>query len=178
MRVLNAPQPACPGIALRQLERSDLHAWYSVLSHPETVEHTSWNLHSEQDLLPVFAGIESTDKDSGRRLAIIDQHTDALIGTIGLHTVSSVNLTAEIAYELAPAYWGRGIASAVCSAFTAWSFSTWGFVRIQGTVLESNVRSEAVLRKCGFRHEGLLRAYRMVRGTPGNYQMYARLSSD
>ncbi len=51
-------------------------------------------------------------------------------------------------------------------------------MRIQGAVLDTNAASARVLRKCRYRHEGLLRAYRMVRGTPGNFQLYARLSTD
>ena len=87
-----------------------------------------------------------------------------------------MNRSAEIAYDLAPAYWGRGIASAVCAAVTAWAFSHEGLVRVQATALETNLRSDKVLEKCGYGYEGLLRAYRMVRGTPGNFRMYARVS--
>ena len=87
-----------------------------------------------------------------------------------------LNRSAEIAYDLAPAYWGRGIASAVCTAVTAWAFSHEDWVRVQATVLETNLRSDKVLKKCAYGYEGLLRAYRMVRGTPGNFRMYARVS--
>ena len=51
-------------------------------------------------------------------------------------------------------------------------------VRVQGTVLETNVGSARVLQKCRYRHEGLLRSFRMVRGIPGNFQLYARLNDD
>ena len=45
-------------------------------------------------------------------------------------------------------------------------------------MLETNGRSERVLIKCGFAYEGLLRAYRQVRGRAGNFKMYARLAED
>ena len=48
----------------------------------------------------------------------------------------------------------------------------------QGTVLETNVASARALQKCGYRHEGLLRSFRMVRGIPGNFQIFARLNDD
>ena len=178
MKILSAPQSGYPGLSLRQLERSDLHSWYAYLSNPEVVRHTSWNLKSEQDLLPMFEALDSESPSSIRRLAIVDDLIGEMIGTIGFHTVSDVNRTAEIAYDLAPAYWGKGIASTICSAVTQWSFETLGFIRVQGTVLETNVSSARVLQKCGYRHEGLLRSFRMVRGTPGNFQLYARLSDD
>ncbi|CAM2157409.1 protein of unknown function [Pararobbsia alpina] len=33
-----------------------------------------------------------------------------------------------------------------------------------------------VLEKCGFEFEGVLRAYRMVRGTPGHFNMFALIN--
>jgi len=178
MKILSAPQSGYPGLSLRQLERKDLPSWYAYLSNPDVVRHTSWNLQSDNDLLPIFDALDSELPSSIRRLAIIGDLAGELIGTIGFHTVSDVNRTAEIAYDLAPQYWGRGIASAVCSALTEWSFSAFGFIRVQGTVLETNLSSARVLQKCRYRHKGLLRSYRMVRGIPGNFQLYARLTDD
>ena len=152
--------------------------WFAYLSIPEVIRHTSWNVSSPEDLVPLVEACESTSLASDRRMAIVDRASDALVGTIGFHTVSEKNRSAEIAFDLAPTHWGRGIATALCAAVTEWSFSTYGFVRVQATVLETNLRSEQVLKKCGFRHEGLLRAYRMVRGAPGNFRMYARLNGD
>jgi len=176
MRIDFPPDSGYPGIVLRQLERTDGPAWFDYLSIPDVVEHTSWNLHCAADLVPMFDALESSAPTSMRRMAIVDQARGDLVGTIGFHTVSDVNRSAEIAYDLAPAYWGRGIASAVCAAVTAWAFSHEGWVRVQATVLETNLRSDAVLKTCGYGYEGLLRAYRMVRGTPGNFRMYARVN--
>ena len=97
-----------PGLSLRQIERADLDAWYAYLTNPDVYRHTSWNLRSPDDLLPLFDAIESTDPDSIRRLAVIDDASGVLAGTIGLHTVSTVNRSAEIAYDLAPSHWGAG----------------------------------------------------------------------
>jgi ribosomal-protein-alanine N-acetyltransferase len=178
MKILSARPSGYSGLSLRQLERSDLPSWYAYLSNPDVIRHTSWNLQSENDLLPMFDALDSELPSSTRRLAIVSDLTGELIDTIGFHTVSDVNRTAEIAYDLAPAYWGKGVASAVCSAVTQWSFSAFGFVRVQGTVLETNVGSARVLQKCQYRYEGLLRSFRMVRGMPGNFQLYSRLNDD
>ncbi|AOJ29446.1 MULTISPECIES: GNAT family N-acetyltransferase [Burkholderia] len=178
MKIDRPPRSGFPGLSLRQLDRADLDAWYAYLSNPDVFRHTSWNLRAPDDLLPLFDNIESADPDSIRRLAIVDTASGTLAGTVGLHTVSTVNRSAEIAYDLAPSHWGRGIASAVCEAVTAWAFTTGGFMRMQAVVLTSNAGSARVLQKCGYRYEGLLRAYKMVRGTPGDFAMYARLATD
>lgn len=178
MRITKAPEVDYPGISLRQLERTDIPQWYAYLSKQHVVQHTSWNLSSERDLLPMFDAIDSTLFTSIRRLAIIDGANDNLIGTIGLHSISEANKSAEVAYDLAPEFWGKGIASAVCSAFTQWAFLEYGFIRVQGTVLETNLGSAKVLRNSGFQFEGRLRSFRIVRTKPGNFDMYARLSTD
>ncbi|MDF3832046.1 GNAT family protein [Cupriavidus basilensis] len=178
MRIDLPPASGYPGIVLRQLEREDMDPWFAYLTLPDVIRHTSWNLRSPQDLLPILQSLEDGSASSVRRLAMIDEQSKALVGTIGFHTVSEINRSAEIAYDLAPGYWGRGIASAVCAAVAGWSYTEYGFVRVQAVVLTSNARSESVLKKCGFRYEGLLRSYRMVRGTPGDFKMFARLQSD
>ena len=73
-------------------------------------------------------------------------------------------------------FWGKGIGSAVCSALVSWAHSAASIVRVQATVLESNARSIAVLERCGFAREGLLRSYRKVRGRRGNFYMYAHVA--
>lgn len=178
MKIDFPPDLPIPGISLRQLERADLSDWFAYLTIYEVVEHTSWAVSSLDDLHRLLEGYESTAPTSPLRLAIVDTELRALIGTVGFHTVSDVNRSAEIAYDLAPNYWGCGIATAVCLAVMKWSFDSFGFNRVQATTLETNVRSERVLQKCLFRYEGLLRAYRMVRGRPGNFKMYARLATD
>lgn len=178
MRIDVPPQWGHPDFTLRALAESDIDRWYDYLRLPEVFQHTSWNLRSKDDLLPLFKEFESASPDSARRLAIVENSTLTLIGTIGFHTVSSVNRTAEIAYDLSPRYWGRGLATALCSEVTAWSFSTYGFVRVQATVLPANNRSSRVLKRCGFQYEGLLRSLRMVRGSPSDFAIYSKLATD
>ncbi|SFJ40844.1 GNAT family N-acetyltransferase [Paraburkholderia megapolitana] len=178
MRVQTLPKSRYPGVSLRQLERGDQAAWYAYLRIPEVIQHTSWNLSGEHDLAPMFDGIESTVATSIRRLAIVDDTDNRLIGTIGFHSISVINRVAEIAYDLAPSHWGKGIASAMCATVTEWSFAGLGLVRVQATALDTNVRSVRVLERSGFQYEGLLRSYRMVRGVPGNFRLYARLAGD
>jgi len=175
MKIEFVPEINYPGIYLRQLEKEDLQSWYSYLSIKEVYQDTSWNLSSVKDLDVLYQEYISADKDSAVRLAVIDKAANKLIGTIGFHTISTLNKSAEIAYDLSPDYWGKGIAPAICKAITSWGFSRLGLVRIQATVLETNSRSEKVLVKCGYTYEGLLKSYRTVRGTPGNFKMYAKL---
>lgn len=178
MKIKSPPNLDIPSLSLRQIERTDIPRWYDYLRLKEVYEHTSWDLQSEDDLHPLFLGYESEMVSSARRLAIIEKSTDTLVGTIGFHSISEKDKTAEITYDLAPQYWGKSIATSAINALTSWSFSEYGFVRVQATTLESNERSQHALQRANYVHEGLLRAYRSVRGRPGNFNIFSRLASE
>lgn len=178
MRPVVIPDLPLAGFQLRELLRTDVEAWYAYLSQASVYRHTSWNLSSGDDLIPLLASYASNDPNSMCRFALIDLTTGALAGTIGFHTISTLNRSAEIAYDIAPDYWGRGLATAACEAVLRWGFNQQGYQRIQATVLPSNLPSQRVLAKCGFRFEGTVRHFRLVRGVPMDFLMYSRLATD
>jgi RimJ/RimL family protein N-acetyltransferase len=163
-----------PLAALREMRAADLEAWFRILAQPAVYEHTSWNLASVDDLR-TYA---EQDRAPGSlvRFALVRRDDGAFIGSAGFHSVSPAHRTAEIAYDLAPEFWGRGIARAACAALTGWAMDHVGLQRVQATTLSTNVRSARALEACGFEREGLLRHYRLVRGVPGDFWIYARLA--
>lgn len=164
-------------VALRPIVRADLPHWYAYLSQPIVHEHTSWNLSSQDELTHYVDPCVPATAESMVRLAVALRSSNELIGTVGFHSVSSRDSRAEIAFDLAPQWWGKGIATYVCTLLVEWAHRHVGMVRVQATALRSNARSGAVLGRCGFEFEGLLRSYRMVRGAPGDFGMYAHLAA-
>jgi ribosomal-protein-alanine N-acetyltransferase len=164
-------------VALRPITSADIKPWFDYLTKPEVYEHTSWNVQSPSELSNYAWKPEEFTPSSLLRFAVALRSSNELVGTAGFHTVSPQNETAELAYDIAPTLWGKGIASAVCAALSQWAHSSAGIVRVQATVLESNSRSIAVLQRCGFQREGLLHSYRKVRGKHGNFYMYAHVTS-
>lgn len=160
---------------LRCITRQDIREWYAYLSLPDVFTHTSWNLTCESDLIPLLDQFESAMPDSAIRFAVIESATQNLVGSVGLHTISMQNKTAELAYDFAPDVWGKGLATACAKTLIDWSLHCAGFNRIQATVLPSNLASIRVLEKCGMQREGSLRKYRMVRGEPRDYLLYASI---
>jgi ribosomal-protein-alanine N-acetyltransferase len=173
MRFAQAPHVDGAAVTLRPLEVSDIAAWYDYLALPHVVQHTSWNLKSADDLRPMIDWYNADEPASAIRFAIVPGEGGPLIGTIGFHTISRANRSAEMAYDVHPAHWGRGIATACCRALVDWGFAQRHYVRIQATALQSNAASLRVLEKCGFAREGLLRNLRIVRGEPRDFWLYA-----
>lgn len=160
---------------LRPIQADDLPVWAAYLRLPQVYQHTSWNLQAVSELEPHLASRQVHQPDSPFRLAIACPHSHVLLGSIGFHTVSALNKSAELAYDLTPDAWGRGIASAAAMTMTDWAHAEAGIIRVQATVLESNERSMAVLLRCGFVREGLLASYRQVRGRSGNFVMFSHV---
>lgn len=78
----------------------------------------------------------------------------ALIGTVGIVAYRKGNPL--ITYALGAEYWGKGYMTESLAAFTRELFEN-GCRSIQADVMESNIRSNRVLQKCGFR---LIRSHR------------------
>ncbi len=173
MQVNALPELQYAGLRLRLLHRDDLYSLHAYLTLPQVYTHTSWNVQSVDDLLPMVEANEAASAESQLRLAIADETSNALVGTVGLHSVFLRDHRAEIAYDLAPQHWGRGIASAACRAMLHWGFAQQRLVRIQATALPSNAASIRVLERCGFVREGLLRNYRLVRGRTADFWMFS-----
>jgi [ribosomal protein S5]-alanine N-acetyltransferase len=162
-----------PLATLRELRADDLPPWFAILSQPAVYEHTSWDLASAEDLRAYAA--QERAPSTLARFALAHRGDGRLIGSAGFHTVQAAHRSAEMAYDLDPAFWGQGLARAACQALCAWAFEHVGLQRVQASTLTTNLRSQRVLEACGFEREGLLRRYRIVRGQPGDFWMYARL---
>jgi [ribosomal protein S5]-alanine N-acetyltransferase len=163
-------------VLLRPIAQADIDVWFRYLSRPEVYEHTSWSVQDSKELMHYVANEQAAAPISFLRFAIAAKSSNELVGTAGFHTISASNRSAEIAYDLSPSYWGKGVAGATCSALVTWAHAHACITRVQATVLDSNVRSISVLERCGFQKEGLLRAYRNVRGRPGNFYMFAHVA--
>jgi RimJ/RimL family protein N-acetyltransferase len=172
----DAPPVHAAPVRLRPLAPADLEDWYRYLALPEVMEYTSWNLRSADELRPMIEWYEAPDPASAIRFAIVPSGGGALIGTIGFHTISLPHHSAEIAYDIAPSHWGRGIATACCRALVDWGFERRRYTRIQATALHTHLASLRVLQKSGFRREGTLHHYRWVRGEPRDFELYAAIA--
>jgi len=170
--------PRIPGFTVRPIRLEDAEAWASYLCRPEVQQHTSLTVTSVEEVKTFIERSLVIGATSPLRFAIIPEGTDSLIGTVGFHTISAEFASAEIAYDVTPAYWGKGVASSACRAATLWGFSDKGWHRVQATTMLPNLASQRVLEKVGFKREGLVRNFRLVRGSPADYWMYSAIPGE
>jgi ribosomal-protein-alanine N-acetyltransferase len=166
-----------PEVELRPIQADDLPVWLAYVTLPDVYQHTSWNDPTLEDLSPYIWSEAMREPAKLLRLAIASRSSGELVGTVGFHTVTPRHRSAEMAYDLSPTHRGRGIAQHVVKLVTRWAHESAQLLRVQATVLDSNLRSVRVLERAGFTREGLLRSYRLVGGVPGNFYMYSHVAS-
>jgi len=165
--------PQVPGFTVRRIQLEDAAAWASYACLPEVKEHTSSTATTVEDVSAIVQRMLAGEPASPVHFVLAPQGSQTLVATVGFHTISALNATAEITYDVAPSHWGRGIATAACRAATLWGFEAKGWHRVQATTVLPNVRSQRVLEHCGFKREGLVRNFRLVRGKPSDYWLYS-----
>ncbi len=110
-----------------------------------------YTLADAEAFVASLAGQEPT------RTFIIEVEQQA-VGVIGLRPGEDVaRRSMAIGYWLGEPYWGRGIASEVVQAVTAYAFGTFAVNRVQAGVFGWNPASARVLTKAGYSLEGTLR---------------------
>jgi ribosomal-protein-alanine N-acetyltransferase len=185
MPTRDALSPAVPPtldlgtIVLRPLRPEDAVELFRYLSDPAVTALTSFpevSMTLAETMIERARSRWAAGEPSRWGIATADG--DRLIGTCGFNDASSVHRWAEIAFDLAREHWSRGIVPAAAAAALAWAFREGGIDRVQAFVRTDNLRSERLLQRLGFMREGCLRDYRICRGTPHDFHLYAILRRD
>ncbi len=162
------PRDAAPLKAAVDKSLSHLLPWLAwARSEPQSLD-------AKVELLRQFRG----KFDLGQDLVygIFDEHEDEVLGGCGLHSRSprGIGEWREIGYWVAHGRTGRGLATEAAAALVRVAFEIERLERVEIHCDPENVRSQAVARKLGFRHDATLRE-RMPRpdGTVGDRMLWS-----
>jgi 8-oxo-dGTP diphosphatase len=78
---------------------------------------------------------------------------EVLVGCAGLRLDAEARC-AELGYWLGRRYWGHGVGPEAASRLARWGLANLDVDRLVASALEENARSQAVLRRIGFRETG------------------------
>ncbi len=108
------------------------------------------------------------------------RHQDlALIGAITLGQIRrGVAQTATLGYWIGEAYARQGYMTEALGLMLQFAFRELGLHRVEAACLPSNEASQRLLRRVGFREEGLARAYLRIAGEWRDHLLFARLYDD
>ncbi len=180
MDVLAPPDPPLAGarVALRQFRVGDAAAIAESCRDPDIPRFTMMPEAMTEDDAErwVERGLEWWPRGVAR-FAVTMPPSDECAGQVGMQFDFAAR-RAEAFYWLDRRVRGRGVASEALRLVTEWAFQEHGIVRVQLVTHLDNERSQRVAVRCGFRREGVLRAWEPVKDGQPDVVMWSRLVDD
>lgn len=102
----------------------------------------------------------------------------SVIGTIGCFRPQTGLPTFELAFDLAPEFWGKGLIVEAGKAMIDVAFKSLPMERLQARCVTQNEASHRVLEKLGMTFEGILRSAMYHQGRSWDMQYFSLLRSD
>ncbi|WMO12624.1 GNAT family N-acetyltransferase [Pseudoalteromonas piscicida] len=158
------PELETSRLILNKLSRDDSLALLAIFSDESVVKFYDIEAYkTEAQSLALIDFFNSRFAENmGIRWAIRLKDSGKLIGTCGFNSWNPKMKNAGLGYELSSFYWGLGYASEAISKIIELAFSVdtpfHELYRIQGDTMIGNIASESILKKLGFKEEGIRRA--------------------
>ena len=154
-------------LVLREMTIDDVDFYFRHFNNDKIVEGCCFqgpkNLEAAERELQLYC-IKPFWENRGIRWGIVIKEDDELIGTCGFYDWVKTDYRAEIGYDLDPAYWGRGLMTEALRIVLVYSFNKLGLNRVQAIIESRNTRSLQLIRRLGFKKEGVLRQRSLFNG--------------
>jgi ribosomal-protein-alanine N-acetyltransferase len=116
---------------------------------------------------------------AGFAFFVFEQGSNHLLGGITLSNVRrGVSQSGSIGYWMGRPYAGKGYMSEAVALTLHFSFETLGLNRVEAACLVHNEASRRLLRKMGFKEEGVARRYLCINGLWQDHVTHAILRDD
>jgi len=115
---------------------------------------------------------------TGMRWGLTLRGSDDLIGSVGFYKWVKKTHQVETGYDLDPDYWGQGLMTEAMTAIVQYAFDVMKVNRIEALVSPRNKGSQRLVRRLGFRREGVLREHDYYDGEFTDDFLFALLKRD
>ena len=127
-----------------------------------------------------YTDSSGSDWDLGRacRFAIRERATRRFVGVVGLEAFSHMHENVELGYWLRVDTAGRGYMTEAANQVVTWAFSQLRAHRVRVAASTENHPSLAVIRRLGFRFEGISRQAERCHGRWLDHAVFSLLATD
>lgn len=178
MRKVRVPQIETERLILRMWNRSDAAQLYDYAKDPDVGPNAGWKPHANvgesRMIIDTLFRVNET-------WAIVEKETGVVVGSIGLEPdkYRPGVQSREMGYSLAKSRWGKGYMTEAAKKLISYAFDVLSLQVLMIRTSETNIRSQRVIEKCGFKYEGTLRrAYRMYDGNVREVRCYSMLREE
>ncbi|WP_442600186.1 GNAT family N-acetyltransferase [Neobacillus sp. D3-1R] len=151
--IMDYPSLETDRLNLQILNLEDAKAVFTHFSDPDVTEfmdiNPCKNIEEAEEIINFHL------QDTGCRWGVFAKDSSELMGTLGYHYIrrTTDEFIAEIGFDLAKRYWGKGIMSEAIREVIAYGFNQMGLTKIDATVEPENQRSIQLMTKLGFTRE-------------------------
>jgi ribosomal-protein-alanine N-acetyltransferase len=118
-------------------------------------------------------------EDQGIAFFIFDKQDDRILGGITLSQICrGVTQSSSVGYWIGRPHARQGFMADALKVIVRFMFEGLRMHRLEAACIPNNLPSQGVLKKCGFREEGLAREYLCINGVWQDHKLFAIVSSD
>ncbi|MPN03269.1 IS1595 family transposase ISSpgl1 [bioreactor metagenome] len=174
------PQFETERLILKEVSLKSSVDMFEIFSDEETLKYYDVEPVTEvEEVKGLIEVLQNRFKNKkGIRWGLYLKDSGKLIGTCGYHDVNREALRGEIGYELSREFWGNGYMKEALEAILNYGFNNMGLNRIQALAEPENEKSIGILKRVGFKEEGILRDYEYYRGGFKNCTMLSILKRE
>jgi ribosomal-protein-serine acetyltransferase len=172
-----------PRLVLTPIDTSDAHdLWVAVEGSRAHLEPwLPWvPFTADPDATYRYADASAADWDHARacRFAIRDRAARGLLGVVGLEAFAHLHQSAELGYWLRREATGQGWMTEASRLVLGWAFNKVNLHRVRVAAATDNHASLAVIRRLGFRFEGIAREAERCNGRWLDHAVFALIATD
>ena len=163
-------------ITLRAKRDDDIDALVAALQDPEIPRWTRVPVPYTHDTAREWYVKSEEQRRAGEHLnlLLVDAHSDALLGSLGLMQDPALPGVGEIGYWIAKERRGEGLCARAVTLLRDWAVESLGLHRFELLIDIGNVTSQRAALKCGFVDTGELRVAPRTEGaTELTHRVYA-----
>lgn len=147
-----------PGVTLREVQRQDAPALFSMLTADEVKRFISVPPTAVEGF-ERFIAWSIAERAAGRSVSfgIVPDGFEMAVGLIQVRALEPGFGTAEWGFAMGSPFWGSGLFQTSAELVVDFVFKTMGVHRLEARAAVANGRGNGILRKLGAVHEGILR---------------------
>jgi len=176
--VFAAPPPLqSDRLIVRLVEERDLPALLEIHAVDEVTRflpYATWQTLADAQAWYERA-LRHHAEGSALQFVIVAKDSGSVVGTCLLFRFEPASARAEIGYVLGQRYWGCGTMREALATLLAFAFNELSLRRLEAEVDPRNAASDRLLRRLGFKHEGLLRQRWVMKGEVKDANVYGLL---
>jgi ribosomal-protein-serine acetyltransferase len=152
-----------------EVSRADLEKWLPWV--PFTPDLEAMRRYT-------MAAMADWDGHRACRFVIRAPSTHRLLGVVGIESLTNLHANGDLGYWLRSDATGAGLMTEAARLVLTWAFGPLGAHRIRVAASTENHASLGVIRRLGFRFEGIARQAEFCHHRWLDHAVFARLASD